>query len=356
MTVAINTSLLYINQHKNFANYIHNVFELIIKQNTTHNFIFIVNKEFENSFDFNISNYKKVIVKQTLKSQLQLWYFNKIVLPKIIKKNNCNILVETNNVNSNIKIDSILITENGIFKINKNTKSIICFSNYTKQNIVTNFKINDNAISIIKPATTLSFKPLNFNQTQQIKDGFADGREYFLLNASGSSHQNLMTVLKAFSIFKKWQNSNMKLLVTNYLPNNKNNILNKLDTYKHKADTVFLNHINEENAAKIIASAYCVIYLPLENEITIPILQAMQCNVAVITNNLDSLQQELGNALLYANVNLQEDIAQQMKLIYKDEILRSNLIKLSNTKVAAYNLQNSATQLWSIILKNINTN
>lgn len=138
---------------------------------------------------------------------------------------------------------------------------------------------------------------------------------------------NLMNVLKAFSLFKKWQHSNMKLLVVGSLTEQKNTIADKLKTYKYRDDVVLLNSVDEITLAKLTASSYCVLYLSFLENFAVPIIEAMQSGVPVIASNVSSMKEVGGDIALYANPNSSDEIAEQMQLIYRDEILRSKLIK-----------------------------
>ena len=56
-------------------------------------------------------------------------------------------------------------------------------------------------------------------------------------------------------------------------------------------------------------------------------LEAMRCDVPVITSADSSMQEIAGDAALYADANDHTDIADKMMLLYKDENLRNQLIE-----------------------------
>lgn len=69
-------------------------------------------------------------------------------------------------------------------------------------------------IQILPGAARNIFQPVEWELANKIKEKYTGGQEYFLVAGSIHSHKNLLTLLKAFSIFKKWQKSNMKLVIT----------------------------------------------------------------------------------------------------------------------------------------------
>ena len=58
-----------------------------------------------------------------------------------------------------------------------------------------------------------------------------------------------------------------------------------------------------------------------------PVLEAMQCDVPVITPSDSAMQEIAKDAALYADANNHTDIADKMMLLYKDENLRKELIQ-----------------------------
>jgi alpha-1,3-rhamnosyl/mannosyltransferase len=69
----------------------------------------------------------------------------------------------------------------------------------------------------------------------------------------------------------------------------------------------------------------------------------------VISSNNSSIVEFAGNAALYIDPTKPEDIAAQMKKIYKDEQLRNQLIEEARTKSKLHNWDNTARLLWQLI-------
>ena len=62
------------------------------------------------------------------------------------------------------------------------------------------------------------------------------------------------------------------------------------------------------------------------------------------------MEEIAGEAALYADPNSPEEIAEQMKRLYKDENLRSRLIEAGNAIKGKYNWQKTADEVWQLIL------
>jgi glycosyltransferase involved in cell wall biosynthesis len=190
---------------------------------------------------------------------------------------------------------------------------------------------------------------LSWHEKEQVKDGFADGREYFLFTGGIHPRKNLLNLLKAFSLFKKWQHSNMKLLVAGRLAWQYDDIVEKLKTYKYRDDVVMLGHLPEADLARVTAAAYALIYPSFFEGFGLPIVEAMQCGVPVITSNTSAMPETGGDAALYADPGDPDAIAKHMLQLYRDENLRSRLIAAGMDQAGKFNWDHSAAAFMEIL-------
>src|SRR5450755_4519234 len=71
-------------------------------------------------------------------------------------------------------------------------------------------------ISTIKPACRTVITSLPWAETESIKTQYTGGRSFFLFIGNIGEQHHLVELLKAFSSFKKWQQSNMQLVIAGY--------------------------------------------------------------------------------------------------------------------------------------------
>jgi len=353
MLIAINTTTLTQNQLD--AN---NYFPLELLTNITqqykqHQFIFIFNKAYSGQLIFN-KNVTPIIIKSSFKNSLTTTYWYNVKLPLVLKKHKPDLLIQTNGICcSNTKISQLLFfldaSQNILVKNLNRAKKIVTSTNFNKQHLIEKFNLDANKINVIQSAVENIFKPVNTDIRQQTKDGYADGREYFLFFGGVNPNNNVMQVLKAFSMFKKWQYSNMKLLIEGSLIYKNEDFVNKIKTYKYRDDVLLLGSLSKTQIATITASAYCVLYTPKASGFVSPIIAAMQSGVPIITMNNIGMQETGGNIPLYSNSNQPEDIAEQMQLIYKDENLRTNLMQKGVEQASKFSWEKTIENFWNVI-------
>jgi glycosyltransferase involved in cell wall biosynthesis len=83
----------------------------------------------------------------------------------------------------------------------------------------------------------------------------------------------------------------------------------------------------------------------------IPIIEAMQCEIPVITSNVTSMPEIAGDAALLVDPASVDSIKDAMMKIAIDETLRNNLIAKGRIQHQKFNWDNSAAGVWKSIEK-----
>lgn len=205
----------------------------------------------------------------------------------------------------------------------QNAELIIVPSEHYKTLLQNDFKLAESKIQVEKFQPSSYAKPLEWEEKQQIKEKYADGKDYFVSIISAEKHE-FINLLKAFTIFKKWQQSSMQLLIINSLETHTD--FGKLETYKHKSDVHLLN-LNEEEKMKVLAAAYVCLHVVKHESVPFTITNAIFCETPVITSDLPVIKELAGEAALYTSPTNVDEISKNMITIYKDENLRKKQVE-----------------------------
>jgi glycosyltransferase involved in cell wall biosynthesis len=143
----------------------------------------------------------------------------------------------------------------------------------------------------------------------------------------------------------------MKLLLAGRLAWKYESFTKSLQSYKYRNDVVMTGYVEEAELVNITGSAYGLIYPSLFEGFGVPVLEAMRCDVPVITSINSAMQEIAKEAALYADANSHTDIADKMMLLYKDENLRKELIEKGRAVAANYDWDKTAGLLWQSIEK-----
>ena len=371
MNIAINTRVL--NGNEAAAMLFKKKFEQIAAIHSEHNFIFITaNEEYvENKA---LKNIQTILLKQVSNNPLLWKYWYNFALNALLKKIKADVVVHADIVCSLrtklpqwVSFNDLAFTDfplvypqkyNRFLQANagkflNKASNILAASAYLKEQIIQRYSIADKKITVFYPATDEKYQPINWELREQVKATYAAGKEYFLFSGIIHAQSNLINLLKAFSLFKKWQKSNMQLILAINTTTDATTFIKSLQTYKHKADVILLKDITEDELRGITGAAYAFVSPALFND-NIPILlNALQCGVPVIASNTLPITEIFGEALLYADCNNVKELADKMMLLFKDEDMRRVNINNGLQQVKQYNGDSSANLLWKNILATI---
>lgn len=329
--------------------------DFIIKQSVAKQFVAITDKPA--SFQ-NLQSLKNIQVEFFNPSRILPSFFSTRKIMALIVKHKAKVLVSINSFvklkNSTPQIIFLqqIPSKKESFNLIK-SNLIIVFTDYFKNILVKQFLLNENQIEIILPIISSAFKPLSFNEISSIKDGYTDGRNYFMSNTVTSESEDLITILKAFSQFKKWQKTNMKLMVVSRYQKLSSSLQQKISTFKFKDDVVVLENISDEKYAQLLAASYALIHITNNPLHIFPLVEAIQTNTAIISSSNDSFKEIIGDAGLLIKENTTEEIANAMQELYKNENLRNKLIEQACLKAKDINIDQTAHHFWQIVQKAI---
>jgi glycosyltransferase involved in cell wall biosynthesis len=371
MNIAINTRVL--NGNEVAAMLLNKKFEQLALLHTEHNFIFIsANEEFNTKNA--IKNIQTISLKQSSKNPLLWKYWYNFTLNALLKKIKADVVVHTDiicclrtKLPQWIVVNDLAFTDfpsvypkkyNQFLEANAGAfltkaNNTLAASAYLQEQIIQRYSITEKNITVFYPAANEKYQPINWEQREQVKTTYAAGKEYFLFSGIIHAQSNLINLLKAFSLFKKWQKSNMQLILAINTTTDTTTFIKSLQTYKHKADVILLKDTTEDELRGITGAAYAFVTPVLFHDNMAILLNALQCGVPVISGNTLPIKEILGEAVLYADCTNVKELADKMMLLFKDEDIRRTFINKGLQQVKQYKGDSAVNLLWKNILATI---
>lgn len=194
-----------------------------------------------------------------------------------------------------------------------------------KKKISTSFRLDESRIWNIPSAPADDISLADWSEKLNVKEKYSDGREFFLCFKEIGRDTKWEEVLKAFSIFKKWQQSSFKLIVAGGIePGFIEEFDERLASYKYRADVKILDP-QEEDIHRILPSAFGIVCGD-EDYTGVHMLNAFQAEVPVISSPVNVFDETVGGAFLPA-MPLADELSRQLINLYRDERLRETLVE-----------------------------
>lgn len=228
---------------------------------------------------------------------------------------------------------------------------IATVSEYSKNDISKNYRISPDKIDVVYNGINDGYMPLAADEQQKVRDKYTQGNPYFLFVGSLSPRKNLARLLQAFEIFKAQQRTDMKLVLVGTVYCGEGEVKRVLDKMQFKEEVVFAGRLDQEELEKVMASSFALTYVPYFEGFGIPLVEAMQCDIPVISSNTTSMPEIAGNAALLVDPFKAEEIAQAMSQLYNDSALREQLVVSGRKQKEHFSWDKSAGLLWNSITK-----
>jgi glycosyltransferase involved in cell wall biosynthesis len=322
-------------------------------------FIFIFDQEPKAGYK-NLPNITVVVLGPVVKNNLIQHYWYHFKLSRLLNRQNVSLFISsTFTCSLKTKIPQcIWLNDTALFSTNGNNQTKKWLSRYIAKadSIIT---INpDIQAAVEKKYSNASGKlislqfpsdeniaHLSYQQKEAIKTEYAGGQEYFLFDGTHASTSQTITVLKAFSLFKKWQKSAMKLLLM--APDeSKKKLEQSLRTYKFREDVSLLTAVQP---SALYGSAYAILFFSQESYIPFSIADTSAFGVPLILPNAPFYKAVFEQAAVYTEPT-ETAISQVMMQLYKDENLRNHLIGLCRQLAGNHSIENVAGKLWQGLL------
>lgn len=371
MIIAVNTRFLLSDHLEGVGYFIHQTFKRIVSDHPEHEFIFIFDRPFDQRFVLG-PNVTPVVTGPPARHPLLWKFWYDIKVPAVLRRHKADVFVSCDGFCSlATKVPQCLVLHDLAFlhhpsfirqshltflkrntpKFLQKAASVATVSEFSRADILENYPVDAGKVDVVFSAAKEVFRPLSEEEKAGVKNNYTAGKEYFVYAGAIHPRKNLMNLLKAFSGFKKRMQSNMKLVLAGRLAWKYESFTESLQTYKYRDDVVMTGYVAEDELVKIMGSAYALVYPSLLEGFGVPVPEAMQCHVPVITSANSSMQEIAGDAAIYVNPEDPADIADKMMMLYKNEKMKKELVAKGALQAKRYNWDKTAALLWQSILK-----
>jgi len=371
MKIAVNCWVLRNKKIDGIGNFTIETLKVLIAKHPEIEFQILCDKNFtENYFDF--PNAKKYHIFPPYRHPLLYLFYMEIIVGIFLKKHKPSIFLSMEGflcLSSKCKQLPIIYDlnfehqpkdlpfRNRIYfrtfypKFARKATRIATISDYSKNDIVNTYGIDKNRIDNVSCGVKQNFFPIQDVVKNEIKIKYSAGNEYFFFIGSIHPRKNIVRLLQAFQLFKATSSSNFKLILAGNIFWGDENVQAVLSTMNNKDDVIFTGRVSDEELVKLLGSSFALTFVPTFEGFGLPIVEAFQSEVPVICSNTTSMPEVAGNAALLVNPFSVENIADQMKMLYNNKLLRKELVERGNIQKNLFTWDRTAMMLYESIQK-----
>ncbi len=373
MRIAVNTRFWSYDYAEGYGNFTREICTRLVQQHPADTFIFISDKQ-HGDLKGLPNNVIPIVVKPVARHPLLWKYWYDVLVPAVLKKYKADVFFSPYGFCSlRTKVPQCLVIHDLAFlhyphfipashrwyyhrftpTMIRKASQIITVSHFSEKDILEHYPHAAGKLHVVYNAASDYFEPLEWVEKEKIKLKYAEGKEYFICIGAVHPRKNLINLLKAFSWFKKRQQTNMQLLIAGRLAWHYEEFLEKLESFKFKKDVKLLGYIPSPELPALVGSAYALVYPSFFEGFGLPLLEGMQSAVPVISSRSGAMPEIAANVALFCDPENAEEMGQQMAQLYKDERLRELLIQKGLERAKTFNWHHSAERVWETLLKTV---
>lgn len=373
MEIVVNTRLLIKNKLEGIGWFTYETLKRITQSHPEHHFTFIFDRDFDQEFIFS-DNITPLVLSPQARHPLLFYIWFEFSITKILKDLKPDLFLSPDGYLSlSTDVKSLAVIHDLNFehypkdlpflvrkyyqhffpKFAHKAARIATVSEYSKQDISTTYGISSDKIDVVYNGAGDFFAPVSNPEKQDTKQKYTHSSDFFLFIGSLHPRKNITRLFLAFDEFKKSTPSDVKLLIVGEKYWWTSEIEHAYKNMQFKEEVLFTGGLPHKELQNIIASALSLVYVSYFEGFGIPILEAMQCDVPVITSNITSMPEVARDAALLVDPFSVDSIKEAMLKIAKDASLRNTLIEKGRERRKAFSWDKTADLLWKSIEKTL---
>lgn len=223
---------------------------------------------------------------------------------------------------------------------------IVTTSNYSKNKIQKKFS---NKVYVNYQFLSIS------NKTFKEPDFIIDKDKYILHVGSFEKRKNIITLVKAFKIFRSITKINFKLILAgnnNFFGNTSVNkdIISFVNKNNLNKDVIIPGYLTNSEIAYLYSNANCYVFPSLDEGFGIPVLESFYFKCPIICSDIDALKEVGGDSVLYFKKNDYKELCKKLLQINDDET-RISLIQRGKDRLLLFSLKKFISNYEKIILE-----
>ena len=243
-------------------------------------------------------------------------------------------------------------------KLARRADQIIAVSDSTKNDIVSQWKINAQKIQRIYNGVDENFEQVDRNDPKliEVKEKYHLPFNFVFYLGTVEPRKNIPTIVKAYDQLRSLNNPQLekyKLVIAGGKGWKTGKILDIMRESKFTGDIIFTSCICNEDKAAVYTLASLFVYPSFFEGFGIPVLEAMRCALPVIASNTSSIPEVAGSGAIMIDPDKPDELFLAMKEVLLNRDFCANLKEQAQKQAIKFNWKTSARELSTVFMKNI---
>ena len=229
----------------------------------------------------------------------------------------------------------------------KRARMVIAVSQFTKDDIVAQFKINPKKVRVTHEGVAQLLSEEIFDD-KKVLLGYNISRPFLLYVGNAYPHKNLEGLIRIFFNLRQKKEDLLLVLVGKH-----DYFYSRVEEFAKKywsknCPIIFPGFVPDEKLAVLFKNAIAYIFPSFYEGFGLPPLEAMANGCPVVSSDKSSLPEILGEAAVYFNPEDEKEMLSQIERIIDDERLRQGLIEKGYKQAKMYSWKKCAEETLAV--------
>lgn len=229
----------------------------------------------------------------------------------------------------------------------KNADVIIADSFNTKKDIIKYLGIDEKKIEVVYPGVDERFSPIqNISQLDNFQRRYNLPANFILTVSTLEPRKNIIRLVNAYHKLKT--SLDHKLVIAGAKGWKYSSVFERVKELNLQNSVIFTNYIPDEELPLLYNLADMFVFPSLYEGFGLPVLEAMACGTPVITSNVASLPEVIGEAGLLINPLNENELVNAIYQVLSDKKLSTQLAQKGIKQAKLFSWEKSALEIKKI--------
>jgi glycosyltransferase involved in cell wall biosynthesis len=224
----------------------------------------------------------------------------------------------------------------------ENASKIIAVSRSTKNDLMEIFKVPENKIKVIYEGAERN-ENIKIGDKKYLKNKFKISNDYILYLGTIEPRKNIESLIKACQSL----NGNLELVIAGARGWKYEKVFKLIDGYNKKAkkeEIEYLGYVSFEDKIALMKNALCFVFPTFYEGFGLPVLEAMSLGTPVISSNISSIPEIVGETGILVNPYKEEELIEALRKITGDKKLRERLSLAGKERAGEFSWEKCAKE------------
>ncbi len=218
----------------------------------------------------------------------------------------------------------------------KEADAIIAISQQTKNDLIHFFNVKEEKIHLIyQPCNSVFLQKPDEKKQEEVREKYQLPSEFILMVGNIEPRKNVLNVIKAVQ-------DNHRISIPLVIVGKENKYAGELKKYIREnniKNVYFCHNVCSLDLPAVYRLATVFIYPSFFEGFGIPVIEALSCEIPVITSDTSCLRETAAEAALYVTPDNVGEISNRIYALLSDNHLRNNLIEKGKEQVKLFNAE-----------------